>query len=526
MSQSIIIQSVNYDGEVANIIFKPDNDNVVINLGDVTLPCTFNPSLLIPPREIYGTYTILVLNDQCLDSDCPYILNVVRPTPTPTPTPTLTSTPTNTPTPTPTPTETKYVCIPTPTITVTQTMTQTLTPTPHPTCTNPCGCPSPSRTPKPTRTPTLTTTFNSCKVTPTLTPTLTNTPTLTTTLTNTPTNTPTLTPTLTNTPTNTPTETPTNTPTETPTNTPTETPTNTPTETPTETPTNTPTETPTNTPTETPTNTPTETPTNTPTQTLTPSPPSFDPDAQAFITATAITDTTQKNAINDLVLGLKADSLWTKMLAVYPFVGGTATTCKFNLKNPLNTDAAFRLSFVGGWTFSNNGIQPNGTNTYANTFLIPLTHWTLGNSSISVYSRTNNIETGNLWGTRSAVAATNLISVLRDGTSVSTCIHNANSSSYIFPVPTTSAVNLISSRISYASQIQGINGTNASYAINEDTVSPNPIYFSAINFAGTPSTYSTRQLAFAHIGYGLTQAECTLLYNTIQTFQTTLGRQV
>jgi len=36
----------------------------------------------------------------------------------------------------------------------------------------------------------------------------------------------------------------------------------------------------------------------------------------------------------------------------------------------------------------------------------------------------------------------------------------------------------------------------------------------------------TRELAFAHIGYGLTQAECTLLYNTIQTFQTTLGRQV
>jgi hypothetical protein len=166
MSQTIIIQSVNYDGEVANIIFKPDNDNIVINLGDVTLPCTFNPSLLTPPREIYGTYTILVLNNQCFDSDCPNILNVVRPTPTPTPTPTLTKTPTPTPTQTVTPTETKYVCIPTPTITVTQTMTQTLTPTPPATCTNPCGCPSPSRTPKPTRTPTLTVTNGYCPILP------------------------------------------------------------------------------------------------------------------------------------------------------------------------------------------------------------------------------------------------------------------------------------------------------------------------------------------------------------------------
>ena len=300
MSQSIIIKSVNYDGEVANIIFKPDNDNVVINLGDVTLPCTFNPSLLDPPREIYGTYTILVLNDQCVGSDCPNILNVVRPTPTPTATPTLTKTPTATPTPTVTPTETRYVCIPTPTITVTQTVTQTVTPTPHPTCTDPCGCPSPSKTPKPTRTPrpTQTTTSGYCVITqtPTLTltatltptPTLTLTPTLTPTLTQTltqtvtqtvtatPTQTPTLTPTLTQTLTQTVTPTLTQTPTHTKTPGLTQTPTNTPTSTPTNTPTNTPTLTQTLTSTQTPTRTqtPTQTPTHTPTrtQTLTPTP--------------------------------------------------------------------------------------------------------------------------------------------------------------------------------------------------------------------------------------------------------------
>ena len=489
MSNSIIIKSINYDGEVANIIFKPDNDNIVINLGDVTLPCTFNPSLLTPPREIYGTYTILVLNDQCLDSDCPNILNVVRPTPTPTPTPTLTKTPTPTPTQTVTPTETKYVCIPTPTITVTQTMTQTLTPTPHTTCTNPCGCPSPSRTPKPTRTPTLTTTFNSCKVIPTLTPTLTNTPTLTTTLTNTPTETPT--------------ETPTNTPTATPTQTSTVTPTNT----------------------LTPTNTPTETPTNTPTQTLTPSPPSFDPDAQAFITATAITDTTQKNAINDLVLGLKADSLWTKMLAVYPFVGGTATTCKFNLKNPLNTDAAFRLSFVGGWTFSNNGIQPNGANTYADTFLIPLTHWTLGSSSISAYSRANNVDPiGVSFGSKGVNFSSALYSAI-NATNVS-IFHNQQLPITPAP-PTTTALNFISSRINTTEIIVAYNGSTTNNASNVGNLSPASIYLSARNNNnGVPDLYSSRQLAFAHIGTGLTQAECTLLYNRIQTFQTTLGRQV
>jgi hypothetical protein len=43
MSQSITIDSINFDGELATVIFKPDNDNVVINLGQVTLPFIFFP---------------------------------------------------------------------------------------------------------------------------------------------------------------------------------------------------------------------------------------------------------------------------------------------------------------------------------------------------------------------------------------------------------------------------------------------------------------------------------------------------
>ena len=140
MSQSIIINSINYDGEIANIIFTPDVDNVVINLGQQTLPFLFRPHLLTPPRDVYGTYTIVVTVNGV---QCPNLLNVVRPTPTPTPTPTQTSTPTPTVTPTVTPTSTYNPCnVPTstPTPTNTSTITSTPTPTPTQTCTNPCGC--------------------------------------------------------------------------------------------------------------------------------------------------------------------------------------------------------------------------------------------------------------------------------------------------------------------------------------------------------------------------------------------------
>ena len=85
MSSSITIESINYDGEEAQVLFLPDNSNQTINLGTVILPFIFYPSLLIPPREVYGTYTIVVDSVSCRPN-CTNIVVVPRPTPTPTPT--------------------------------------------------------------------------------------------------------------------------------------------------------------------------------------------------------------------------------------------------------------------------------------------------------------------------------------------------------------------------------------------------------------------------------------------------------
>jgi hypothetical protein len=153
MSQNIIINSVYNEGELAEVLFKPDNSNEVISLGEVTLPFLFEPHLLIPPREVFGGYTILVVG-----TDCPYFLNVPRPTPTITPTITPTKTPTPTPTLTPTPTSTNDPCLtkkPTPTPTNTPTLTKTPTPTNTPTLTSTQTItPTPYNTPTPTITPT------------------------------------------------------------------------------------------------------------------------------------------------------------------------------------------------------------------------------------------------------------------------------------------------------------------------------------------------------------------------------------
>ncbi len=189
---SIVIQSVNFSGESASVVFTPYGTNISINLGVVTLPYTFEPYLLTPPYDVYGVYSILVVN-----GDCPIYLTVPPPTPTPTPTITPTRTSTPTPTPTVTPTPSFDPCkVPTPTPTTTQTATPTPTISVTPTVTpsrNPCVTPTKSPLPTATTTPT-----------PTVTPTNTVTPTVTPTIT--PTTTPTVTPTVT--PTNTITPTP------------------------------------------------------------------------------------------------------------------------------------------------------------------------------------------------------------------------------------------------------------------------------------------------------------------------------
>lgn len=115
--------------------------------------------------------------------------------------------------------------------------------------------------------------------------------------------------------------------------------------------------------------------------------PSLDPDAQAFLTAAGITDATISGAIDTLVVQMKADNIWSKMKAIYPLVGGTDNTHKWNLKNPTDSDFAFRLTFNGGITHDSNGITSNGVNGYAETYLNDIVDLTNDNKSISMYIR-------------------------------------------------------------------------------------------------------------------------------------------
>ena len=105
--------------------------------------------------------------------------------------------------------------------------------------------------------------------------------------------------------------------------------------------------------------------------------PAYDTDAQAFFTAVAgggdTLTTTEKDAVNQLVLDLKADSIWSNILYAYPLVGGTATSHKWNLKNPLDTDAAYRVTWGSVMAHNSLGIlgTSNNPSSYGDTHYNP-----------------------------------------------------------------------------------------------------------------------------------------------------------
>lgn len=251
----------------------------------------------------------------------------------------------------------------------------------------------------------------------------------------------------------------------------------------------------------------------------------------AFATATAITDTTILNALNTFDLGLISNGLDTKMKALYPFVGSTATTQKFNFMDARDVDAAFRLQFSGGYIHSSTGAKPNGTNAYANTFLIPSVVTSNYNSvGASTYLRTNiQFDYGIDFG----------------------CYGNPLGN-YQFTFYNRFSTNLGQIRVANA----GFSGTNTTitdsrgmFTMNRNSATVQELYQNGVNLvsgnvnsAGLPSYnlylsannglgyiteyYSPREMAFFAYHDGLTSGQISTFNSLVTTLQTSLSRNV
>jgi hypothetical protein len=91
-------------------------------------------------------------------------------------------------------------------------------------------------------------------------------------------------------------------------------------------------------------------------------PYTVDSSVYAYTQAAGITGSSVISALDAFVVGLKANNLWNKMIAIYPFLGSDTVKTRYNLKDPsLNTTA---ITYSGSWSASDSGSYNNNTSSY------------------------------------------------------------------------------------------------------------------------------------------------------------------
>ena len=173
---------------------------------------------------------------------------------------------------------------------------------------------------------------------------------------------------------------------------------------------------------------------------------------------------------------------------------------------------------------SNQGATPNGTNGYADTKLNQSANLNNNSTHLSFYSRTNSdrvsFDIGGYDGSKGALLS---------------CYYSAIgslSNMYVYPTDSVSSLANSDSRAFYIANRNSATSHKLhrnSTVLAESTVLRTSVLanFNVLLSSSTGATqHSNRQTAFASIGDGLTDTEATALYNAVQTFNTSLARQV
>lgn len=245
----------------------------------------------------------------------------------------------------------------------------------------------------------------------------------------------------------------------------------------------------------------------------------YDADAQQFITNAGITVDEQKVALNTLVKQLKDSSLWTKFKAIYPMVGGTAATTKWNLKDPRDLDLAYRITWNGAPDFKNTGVTCLTVADWGDTHLADSV-LLYDNSSMSFYSGTQNQVAGYDMGCSNNVFPYNIMAIYENFTDdiVNTWFHAFGDIQY---QPTITTGLFINS--SYGGHVVRYdNGKPAfRYRAPVDSYTNSAV---TIGKLVDNSHLGLKECRFASLGDGLTDAEALTFYNIVKKFESSLAR--
>lgn len=256
----------------------------------------------------------------------------------------------------------------------------------------------------------------------------------------------------------------------------------------------------------------------------------FDADAQAVITAIEATgltlNTTQKNAINSRIVAAKSDGVWSKWVAYYGFVGGTAAAHAINWKNP----SLYLITWVGTLTHNSLGVKGDGTTGYGNTGIIPSVD--LSNSSLHLATyqtiAKTTLEAYEIGCLNSA--GTNGTYLVNQQTPSGRILYFQNGlNDFVGTTPNSSSKAYLAGDVLGGvgrTFINNVQINSASFATSSANPLINlPIYVLHLNYSPSPINYrSDGGLGSVMISSGLTNTERGANYASELAFQTALGR--
>jgi len=211
---------------------------------------------------------------------------------------------------------------------------------------------------------------------------------------------------------------------------------------------------------------------------------------------------------------------------MYLFKGTTSAQQKWNTINPVDTDAAFRLTFTGAATFSNNGYELNGS-SYANSYFNP---------NVMQDSRSNGITV--VCGTNNAAFSSDVIEIgsYNSGTQKSFVILKNNNSNYN-RIAGFNSGNAIQSGVNESRGIFTgtkqretvtdlfVNATQTATISGGGVLSTYNIYIGALNLANSPYGYSNQRMQQVIYHSGISDSKTITLHSILDYAENMEGRK-
>ncbi|TXG83767.1 MAG: hypothetical protein E6R13_03615 [Spirochaetes bacterium] len=240
---------------------------------------------------------------------------------------------------------------------------------------------------------------------------------------------------------------------------------------------------------------------------------SYDSDAQAFFTAAGITSTTEKDAWNTFVNSAKSAGYYSKFYGFWPMLGGTSSTCKYNAINP----SAFEMVWEGTPSFTSAGVKSNSVSDFGGTsgdFNALAEGWTSTNSMLGYYISTP-------MNANELAITDNSFQTFISGYSVTQGLSNLGGIYNFVSKSYTNGCCILNNYI----------GTKKYYhqGTERATFTGTAVYYGGtiiILGDGSSFYYSSGRMSAAFVGDGLTSTEISNFQTHIQTFQTSLGRNI